>query len=186
MVAQKGVFPLPAWPELLPTLIQLIESGEEVKVVGGLKTVMKISQDAPDLLDQGGLTPDRPLNALIPTFIKFFAHPSPALKQIALQSLTAYVELFPGALATNMNEVMQGLSSIASDPDDRTRKRVCEALLTLFEYRSEYLEGQLPSICEFMIVAAGDKHPPTSMKATEVRKWRGAITRGLRRCANAS
>ena len=141
--------------------------------MGGLKTVMKVSQDAPDLLDQGGLTSDRPLNALIPIFIKFFAHPRPAVKQIALQSLTAYVKLFPAALATNMNEVMQGLSSIASDPDDRTRKRVCEALLTLFEYRSEYLEGQLPSICEFMIVASGDKHPPTSMKATEVRKWRG-------------
>ena len=167
VVAQTRVFPLLDWPELVPALLQLIESDDEVKVTGGLKTVMKISQDAPDLMDQGGLSPDRPLNVLIPLFVKFFSHPSPALKQIALQSLTAYVELFPNALATNMNEVMQGLSSIASDPDHGTRKRVCEVLLTLFEFRSEYLSGQLPSICEFMIAAASDPHPPTSMKATE-------------------
>ncbi|GMI07968.1 hypothetical protein TrLO_g83 [Triparma laevis f. longispina] len=167
VTAQTKIFDIQSWPELLPLLITNVNSQDVTTKISAFKTIKNIAQDSPNILDAANLTPDRPLNTLIPAFINHFAHPEPKLKILALQSIMAYVELFPEALASSMNETMSGLSAIAADPNQAVRKRVCETIFTLFTHRSDYLQGQLPSICEFMISSASDSVRDISLVGTE-------------------
>ncbi|KAG8226818.1 hypothetical protein J437_LFUL007113, partial [Ladona fulva] len=74
-IASKGE--LTSWPDLLPTLCNLLDSQDYNVCEGSFGALQKICEDSAEELDNDAL--NRPLNVLIPKFLQFFRHSSPKI-----------------------------------------------------------------------------------------------------------
>ncbi|KAJ7323741.1 Transportin-1 [Desmophyllum pertusum] len=79
-IAAKG--DLTNWPQLLPTLCQLLDSEDYNVCEGAFGALQKICEDSAEQLDSDAL--NRPLIILIPKFLQFFRHASPKIRSVEM------------------------------------------------------------------------------------------------------
>lgn len=153
------------WPELLPTLCELIDSNNPDAAEGAFSTLHKICEDCSDQLESNAL--NGPLNLLIPKFLQYFNHNSPSIRSHAIACVNQFIMSQPSALVDNMGHFIQALFAVAGDADTEVRKNVCRALVMLLEVRSTDLIPHMHSIVEYMLVHTQDSNDIVALEACE-------------------
>lgn len=119
---------LPAWPQLIPTLLGNLQQSSNVPLVeGSLSTIRKMMEDGPHELRQDQL------DSLVPVLLRFLSATDERTKLNALQSLEACLSegLMPSALVALFDSYLGSLSGLATDPSPAVRKWVCRSIVTL-------------------------------------------------------
>ncbi|CAM9650934.1 unnamed protein product [Phaeothamnion confervicola] len=157
--------PLAAWPELLPGLVEMLDSGEPVLVAGALDAVLKLCEESADELDSENL--GRPLNALVPRLLVQFQSADTRAAAAAVAAVTALLPQAPAALILRTNELLHALASVSRSPDANLRAKVCTAFLTVLEVNGEALAPFMPQVCEVMLAALTDPDSAVALEAGE-------------------
>lgn len=195
IVARSGFV---QWPALLPFLAQHLESNEQNVVVGAFQIFNLLCEDHSDLMDADlGGSIGRPLNVLIPLFIKHFTHPLEEVRKLAIQCVGQFLYIFPSALNMNMANYIavshlpsllillphasQGLFHLATDPSVIVKKEVCKALTSITEVKIEYIEGQMPQVVKYFLAMTQDPEETLALSACEF--WTAISTTNM--CAEA-
>jgi transportin-1 len=92
------------WPELIPSLVHLLESADYHAVEGAFGALQKICEDSADVLeaDENG-----PLNVLIPKFLQFFQHSSARIRSHAIACVNQFIVCKSTALQSNIELFVQ-------------------------------------------------------------------------------
>lgn len=143
IVSKSG---LQTWPELLPKLSEYIESEDYAVCEGAFGALQKICEDSHDQLDSDVY--NRPLDYLIPKFIKFFQHNNPKIRSHAIACINQFISFKSEALMNNMDLFLENLFRLADDTNIDVRKNVCKALVMLLEVRVEKLLPHMNSIIQ--------------------------------------
>jgi len=143
------------WPQILPALVNLLDSNDPNCVDGSFSALLKICEDNASQLDDEAI--GRPLNILIPKFIQFFAHPNENIRKMAVACVINFLPLMPGALVNNMDAFMKGISNLAVDSSPKVRKYVCRAFIALLEHPM-YLKPIFSQVIEYMVHCTSESH----------------------------
>lgn len=154
---------LAEWPNLLPTLIQLLEHPQYEVVEGAIATLDKICEDHAGSMDSEEL--GWPLNYMIPKFLDFFEHPQVKIRVYAIHCVNQFITTRPNALIINLDRFIQGLYNHATDESPDIRQNVCQGLVMLFEILSDRLMGQVNTIIEYMLHSTQDPNPQVALEA---------------------
>uniref|UniRef100_A0A182WMC8 Transportin-1 n=1 Tax=Anopheles minimus TaxID=112268 RepID=A0A182WMC8_9DIPT len=152
------------WPELLPTLCDMLDSQDYIVCEGAFGALQKICEDAADTLDSSAL--NRPLNIMIPKFLQFFRHSSPSIRSYAIACINQFIVHRTQALMVHIDTFIENLFHISSDDDREVRKNVCRGLVMLLEVRIDRLTPHMNNIIEYMLVQTQDSDE-TSLNACE-------------------
>ena len=101
VMCEEGIL---QWPDLLPTLLGLLDNEVPSIVEGAFNALFFICEDhSRALLDEssGG---EGPLHILIPKCLSFFSNPNNVLRRYALGCINHYVNLMPPVLIANLNQ----------------------------------------------------------------------------------
>ncbi|CAB4054006.1 TNPO1 [Lepeophtheirus salmonis] len=135
-IASRG--DLSQWPDLLPTLCQMLDSPDYNSCEGAFGALLKICEDLGELLDSEEL--NRPLNILIPK----------------VQALMVHIDAF-----------IENLFSLADDSDPIVRKNICRAIVMLLEVRMDRLIPHMNNIIDYMLQRTQDSDEGVSLEACE-------------------
>ncbi|XP_049292266.1 transportin-1 [Anopheles funestus] len=152
------------WPELLPTLCDMLDSQDYIVCEGAFGALQKICEDSADTLDSSAL--NRPLNIMIPKFLQFFRHSSPSIRSYAIACINQFIVNRTQALMVHIDTFIENLFHISSDDDREVRKNVCRGLVMLLEVRIDRLMPHMNNIIEYMLVQTQDSDE-TSLNACE-------------------
>lgn len=152
------------WPELLPTLCDMLDSQEYSICEGAFGALQKICEDSAEVLDSNEL--NRPLNILIPKFLQFFRHTSPKIRSHAIACINQFIIHRTQALMVHIDTFIENLFHLSSDEDHEVRKNVCRGLVMLLDVRMDRLMPHMNNIIEYMLVRTQD-HDDTALEACE-------------------
>ncbi|XP_053672193.1 transportin-1 isoform X2 [Anopheles nili] len=161
-IANKGG--LQNWPELLPTLCDMLDSQDYSVCEGAFGALQKICEDSADTLDSTDL--NRPLNIMIPKFLQFFRHSSPKIRSNAIACINQFIINRNQALMVHIDTFIENLFHLSSDDDREVRKNVCRGLVMLLDVRMDRLMPHMNSIIEYMLIRTQDSDE-TSLEACE-------------------
>jgi transportin-1 len=152
------------WPELLPTLCEMLDSQEYSLCEGAFGALQKICEDSADVLDSNEL--NRPLNIMIPKFLQFFRHTSPKIRSHAIACINQFIIHRTQALMIHIDTFIENLFHLSSDEDHEVRKNVCRGLVMLLDVRMDRLMPHMNSIIEYMLIRTQDPDD-TALEACE-------------------
>lgn len=152
------------WPELLPTLCELLDSQEYSLCEGAFGALQKICEDSAEVLDSNEL--NRPLNIMIPKFLQFFRHSSPKIRSHAIACINQFIIHRTQALMVHIDTFIENLFHLSSDEDHEVRKNVCRGLVMLLDVRMDRLMPHMNSIIEYMLLRTQDSDD-TALEACE-------------------
>uniref|UniRef100_U5EWX2 Putative nuclear transport receptor karyopherin-beta2/transportin importin beta superfamily n=1 Tax=Corethrella appendiculata TaxID=1370023 RepID=U5EWX2_9DIPT len=161
-IANKGG--LQNWPELLPTLCEMLDSQEYSVCEGAFGALQKICEDSADILDSAEL--NRPLNIMIPKFLQFFRHTSPKIRSHAIACINQFIINRTQALMMHIDTFIESLFHLSSDEDREVRKNVCRGLVMLLDVRMDRLMPHMNNIIEYMLIRTQDPDE-TALEACE-------------------
>lgn len=164
MVKNEGV---EAWPQVLGQLVELLKSNIIEYQAGSMSALMKICQDSCEKLDKD-YNNERPLNQLVPIFIKFLEHPQNDIRRDSLSAVIALLEMehLPNAITACMMHLLQAIFKLANDKDPRIRKRVCKAFGLLLRMPG-YLKPNIENIFNFILFCCRDPDQNVAIEASE-------------------
>ncbi|XP_010526881.1 PREDICTED: transportin-1-like [Tarenaya hassleriana] len=156
------------WPELLPALVNCLDSNDLNHMEGAMDALSKVCEDVPQVLDSEvpGLA-ERPINILLPRLFHFFQSPHTSLRKLALGSVNQYIIIMPAALYHSMDKYLQGLFVLANDPAAEVRKLVCAAFVQLIEICPSFLEPHLRNVIEYILQVNKDPDEEVALEACE-------------------
>ncbi|KAI9322269.1 Transportin-PC [Dichotomocladium elegans] len=154
------------WPEILQILTEKLDSPDPVSVEMALDALAKICEDDARDLDQefDGI---RPLNTMIPKFIRFFYNPDPKLRVLAITATSQFVMLHSKSLMVNMENYIQALFARATDDQPEVRQEVCRSLVLILEARPDKLEPSIRGVIEYMIYCTEDENEQVALEACD-------------------
>ncbi|XP_040563993.1 transportin-1 [Lepeophtheirus salmonis] len=162
-IASRG--DLSQWPDLLPTLCQMLDSPDYNSCEGAFGALLKICEDLGELLDSEEL--NRPLNILIPKFLQFFKHTSPKIRSHAIGCVNQFIIGRVQALMVHIDAFIENLFSLADDSDPIVRKNICRAIVMLLEVRMDRLIPHMNNIIDYMLQRTQDSDEGVSLEACE-------------------
>lgn len=162
-IANKGG--LVNWQELLPTLCEMLDSQDYNVCEGAFGALQKICEDSAELLDSAAL--NRPLNVMIPKFLRFFRHNSPKIRSHAIACINQFIINRTQALMLHIDTFIENLFHLSSDEDHEVRKNVCRGLVMLLEVRMDRLLPHMNQIIEYMLVRTQDPDESVALEASE-------------------
>ena len=155
------------------TELQSDQTSTAARLDGSLLAVKRICEDSAEKLFMD--TEHRPLETLIPQLIAAFHSPIPSHRLKAIESINALIYLLPSegsslgeggggggtpcALITYMTTFLASLSHMASDPNAKIRRAVCQALVLLTSFQVAVLVPMLAEVCQFMLHNIADQVP---------------------------
>ncbi|BES91280.1 IBN_N [Nesidiocoris tenuis] len=155
---------LPAWPELLPALCNMLDSQEYNVCEGAFGALQKICEDCGEV---GSDALNRLLNLLIPKFIQYFGHSSYKIRSHALACVNQFIFNRTQALMDHIDSFIEALFSLAHDTEPDVRKHVCRALVVLLEVQTDRLVPYINSIIEYMLHSSQDSDEGVALEACE-------------------
>eukprot|EP01132_Coremiostelium_polycephalum_P002456 gene2456-3033_t len=153
------------WKELMPLLIQALDSPDQNLVEGSLHTISLLCEDHFDKLDSEDS--GRTLNYLVPKLLDFFKSTNAVFRKKAITSLTFLIPKVPGALLVNMDRFLQGIFSLSGDPNYEVRVIVCKSIVRLVEIKIEFLSNYIREVIQFMLHASKDPVEEVALEACE-------------------
>jgi len=159
-----------SWPELISILAQGIQSSDQNLVDGCFEVLELLCDDLHEVLDRDVISP-RPTNTLVPVLTTLLSSSSNTSTQAhCLSCLGHFLLTMPGILQANMESYLHSIFKLATSSDERVRKHVCRAFVTLVEMRGDSLlfqSGSIQHVVEYMIVATSDTDEDVSLEACE-------------------
>ncbi|KAJ3039881.1 hypothetical protein HDV00_011664 [Rhizophlyctis rosea] len=152
------------YPDVLQTLMELIDKQEATVVEGAFSALEKICEDSAGQLDRD---PSQPLNFMIPKFIHFFNHASPKVRAAAIHCVHQFATATSSAVLANLDQYVNALYQRTSDQDMQVRKYVCQALVCILEIRPEALVPQLDNVVSFMLYCTESVDETVALEACE-------------------
>ncbi|XP_071954469.1 transportin-1-like [Antedon mediterranea] len=162
-IATKGE--LQNWQELLPALCHLLDSEDYNTCEGAFGALQKICEDSAEVLDCDSL--NRPLNILIPKFLRFFKHTSPKIRSHAIACVNQFIISKTQVLMLHIDDFIKNLFELANDDDNEVRKNVCRALVMLLEVRLDMLIPHMQNIIEYLLMRTQDNDESVALEACE-------------------
>ncbi|CAG2114485.1 unnamed protein product [Medioppia subpectinata] len=162
-IASKGE--LVNWPELLPRLVQMLDSQDYSCCEGAFGALQKICEDSSEVLDSDVL--NRPLNILIPKFLQFFTNSSNKIRSHAIACVNQFIMSRTQALMLHIDSFIENLFHLASDEDPEVRRNVCRALVMLLEVRMDRLIPHIHNIIEYMLMRTQDQDENVALESCE-------------------
>eukprot|EP00054_Salpingoeca_dolichothecata_P020737 m.131371 g.131371 ORF g.131371 m.131371 type:complete len:874 (+) comp23728_c0_seq2:250-2871(+) len=153
------------WPEVIPTLMDMIDSDNPNLCQGAFGALHKICEDCqPELeADQN----HRLLSAMIEKFIEYFEHCEASIRSLALGCVNQFIMGTSGILEHHMGPFVEGLFKLALDPDSNVRVNVCRALVMMLEVRIDELLPQMDNIIQYMLESTQDDDDTVALEACE-------------------
>ena len=102
---------LAAWPTLVPSLYQLLDSPDPNIVDGSFSALHKVCEDSAEQLAGDAST----LGYLIPKLLSFFGHAHPPFRRHALACVNHFALAMPDPLRAHIDACLQGLFALATD-----------------------------------------------------------------------
>ncbi|EDX16000.1 GD11648 [Drosophila simulans] len=84
------------WPQLLPSLCEMLDNQDYNMCEGAFSVVQKICEDSAEILDH------RPLNTMITKFLEYFKHSSPVIRSHAIACVNQFIINRSQALMLNI------------------------------------------------------------------------------------
>jgi len=163
IVSRGGFEP---WPELLPTLISLLDSEDYNTVEGSFGALQKVCEDSARELDQE-IHGTRPLNYMIPKIISFFESPHAKLRVYAISCINQFILMRSQSLFIHIDAFVTALFKCATDKNAEVRKNVCQALVMLLEVRPDKLMPEINNVVEYMLYSTQDPDEQVALEACE-------------------
>ncbi|XP_010548121.1 PREDICTED: transportin-1 [Tarenaya hassleriana] len=156
------------WPELLPALVNCLDSNDLIHMEGAMDALSKVCEDVPQVLDLEvpGLA-ERPITIFLPRLFQFFQSPHTSLRKLALGSVNQYIITMPAALYHSMDKYLQGLFLLANDSAPEVRKLVCSAFVQLIEVSPSFLEPHVRNVMEYILQVNKDPDEEVALEACE-------------------
>ncbi|XP_065069170.1 transportin-1-like [Rhopilema esculentum] len=161
-IAQKE---LGTWPELLPRLLQLLDSEDFNVCEGSFGALQKICEDLAPQLDADGT--NQPASIMIPKFLEFFRHNNAKVRSHAIACVNQFVLCRSQVLMHQLPQFMEGLFSLSNDSDPEVQKNVCRAIVMLLEVRMDQLIPQMNNLVEYMLLRTQDAEESVALEACE-------------------
>ncbi|KAG0090363.1 hypothetical protein BGZ93_009348 [Podila epicladia] len=155
-----------SWPEVLPTLMGLLDSQDPNVVEGSFKALAKICEDSADELDME-INGERPLNFMIPKIITYFQSPVVAIRVCALTCINQFITRKSQSFLVNVDAFVEGLGQLSGDNHPDVRKHVCQAMVMLLEACSDKLIPQINNVVEYMLYSTKDDDESVALEACE-------------------
>ncbi len=156
---------LASWPDLLPALCEHLESENYTNCEGSFGALQKICEDSHEQLDSDQL--HRPLDYLIPKFLKYFRHSNAKIRSHALACVNQFINYKSQSLMNNMDLFLENLFLLADDTDLEVRKNVCKALVMLLEVKVDRLIPHMDAIIMYMLLRTQDDDETVALEACE-------------------
>ena len=153
------------WPQLLPSLCDMLDSQDYNVCEGAFSALQKICEDHAEVLDSASL--NRPLNIMIPKFLQYFSHNSPKIRSHAIACINQFIVTRSQALMLHIDTFIESLFNLSSDDDHEVRKNVCHGLVMLLEVRMDRLLPHMPQIIEYMLMRTQDSDEGVALEASE-------------------
>ncbi|XP_044741153.1 transportin-1-like isoform X2 [Chrysoperla carnea] len=167
-IATKGN--LDDWPELLPTLLQGIESNDNNVCEGVFGALQKLCEDVPEYNDL------EKLSVFIPKLLVYFQHANPKVRSLAISCINSFLMVRIPAIIVHLDEFVFGLQCLQNDTDVSVRKSICRAMNLLLEVSSESLYPYMNQIIEYMLQRSFDIDEQIVFDSCEF--WLSMIERG--------
>jgi transportin-1 len=156
---------LESWPQLIPTLYQMLDSPDLGQLEGAYGALQKICEDSADAL---ALQPGQQvLSILIPKFLSGFGSQHEVVRKMALSCVNQFVQVMAEPLANNLELYLKGLFALAVDPSAEVRKRVCQALVLLLDVHLECLLPHMKQVIEYFLISTKDSDELVALEACE-------------------
>lgn len=162
-IANRGT--LASWPELLPSLVELLSSTNYNCCEGAISTLHKICEDVQRELESDVFAGT--LNGMLHKFIEYFHHESPKVRSHALGCVNQFIIGNSQALLPLLDVFIERLYKLAEDKDPTVRKNVCQALVLLMDSCASQLMPQMPSIINYMLMSTQDTDDNVALEACE-------------------
>ena len=156
--------PFRRWPNLIKTLANYTLNDTLHVVQGSFYCLSLICEDSTRDLKHD---PQKPLDQLIPHFIKYMGHTDGTIRQLSLISLVNIIPYQCEAMDINLQEFLTALSPLTTDANSKTRKYVCKALCELTRFNFNILIEMIEQIITFMLNAMSDEDDEVVMEACE-------------------
>ncbi|KAF7948782.1 hypothetical protein EAE96_007973 [Botrytis aclada] len=151
IVSKGGIL---GWPQILPDLLALIGNTNGTispeAQEGAMAALSKICEDNRKMLDkeyQG----QRPLAFIIPKLIVFATNERPRIRTLALTTLNIFIPHKPQALLISLDDLLNRLFQLASDPSNEVRRQVCRAFVQIVEIRPDKILPHIGGLVDYMI-----------------------------------
>ncbi|KAJ2449610.1 hypothetical protein EV183_004790 [Coemansia sp. RSA 2336] len=155
------------WPDVLPRLLQLLDSNDYTVVEGSWDILHKICEECDQELEEPMPDGTRPLNVMIPKFLTFFSAESPVLREYAISTTTLFVTQRSECMQPMMDTFVVELFKRANDDNAEVLKAVCKAVVALVESRPDKLMPELENVVNYMIHTTQHSDPDIAMEACE-------------------
>lgn len=154
------------WPEILPQLMNMAESGDVTAAEGAMSALSKICEDSAKDLDKdyGG---ERPLNYMIPKFLQFTSSQSAKVRSLAVSCINQFVVMKSPSLIAHLDAFLNALFTLASDDFPDTRCNVCSAFVNIMGVRSDKLMPHLEGVISFTLHCIKDDDEQVAKEGCE-------------------
>ncbi|KAL7625534.1 hypothetical protein AAE478_004754 [Parahypoxylon ruwenzoriense] len=159
-----------SWPELLPELLKMI--GNETGQVsnegqeGAMAAMAKICEDNTKMLERE-LNGERPLNFILPKLIQATKSPLQRVRFHALSAINVFTPRKSQAMLNSIDDLLQHLFTLATDPSCDVRMQVCRALVQLVETRPDKIQPHLPGLVDYIITQQQSDNEDLACDAAE-------------------
>lgn len=151
LLAQTG---LDSWPEILPTLVNMVESDSNEFAIS---TLAKICEDMPLQLDSNANGPSS-TSLLIPKFIDFMHSQAPKIRSGSIACINNFIPLKSQPLVENFDRFLTALFALATDDSFAdTRSSICSAFVAIITTFPENLAPHLQGIISFILHCVKDR-----------------------------
>lgn len=154
-----------SWPELLPTLGQMLTASEVEIVESAFSALQRICEDLAEILSMDDMNDT--LESMLPRFLDFFKHPNAKIRNYALTCVNQFIPMPSKPVEGIIDKYVEGLFSLAADADKDVKKNVCRSVCSLFETRPESLMGHLHNVIAYMIEKSRDEDEDIALEAAE-------------------
>lgn len=157
------------WPDVYPSLVRCVESGDAAHVDGALDAVYKICEELNGRLDVPvpGMADGSPAGMLIPRLLTLMAHPEASVRRAALGSVNLMVPSWPESHWDAMDTYLRGLFTLAHDGDNGVRKHVCSGIVSLLYRAPEKLTPNMREVITYMIDRTNDGDEDVALESCE-------------------
>ncbi|KAJ1966010.1 hypothetical protein GGI12_000384 [Dipsacomyces acuminosporus] len=155
------------WPEILPRLMQLLDSTEFPLIEGAWDILRKICEECNNELEEPFEDGTRPLNVMLPKFLSFFSSESPVLREYAITTTTVFVTSRSECMQPLMDTFVVELFKRANDDNAEVLKSVCRAVVALLESRPDKLVPELENVVNYMLHTTQHSNTEIAMEACE-------------------
>jgi len=172
-----AAFPLGQWRDLLTHINGVVEHPAEVGSVavllGALSALKQICEDS---LEKLFMECDRTvLEHLLSHVLRLLAHPSNAVRLLAVRTFTLTLWMLDGSGGTSRVSVhsflgpfISGIGALANDSDAAIRLEVCRAVTELCSVHLRVLGSHLEPMTAFMLSKLEDSSAPVVMEACDM------------------